>query len=481
MVETALGSARRRGPVQLFGPGLALLACGVVLFAPPVLGDGDTFWQIAAGEWMLSHRAVLHADPFSFTVYGRAWAPQEWLAELAMGAAFRAGGWSGLLVLFGLAVGAGFWLLARALYRWLAPLPALSFLLLAATCVAPSLLARPHMLAFPAIVAWSDGLLVARSQARVPPWPLLAVMLLWANLHASFPVGLVLAAAFGVEAVMEAASDRGRVARAWASFTAAAVAVCVLTPAGPDGLLFPLRLLRMSALAHIPEWQSTDFADLPPAELIVLAALYAALSRGIRLPAVRLALLLVLVHLGFAHQRDQLLLGVLGAILCAEPVGRQLGMHGPAPAMTAQRAPWGWTALAGLLIALRLAVPVVRGDAPSAPVSALAHVPTGLRAKPVLNDYAFGGYLIFSGVRPYVDSRADLYGDRFLAAYAGLELDDRDALAAMLDRNGIDWTILPPESRLVRLLDAMPGWTRLYADRIAVVHARVTLAAMARS
>ena len=36
---------------------------------------------------------------------------------------------------------------------------------------------------------------------------------------------------------------------------------------------------------------------------------------------------------------------------------------------------------------------------------------------PVLNDFSFGGYLMFSGVQPFIDGRAELYGDAFLHEY----------------------------------------------------------------
>jgi hypothetical protein len=35
---------------------------------------------------------------------------------------------------------------------------------------------------------------------------------------------------------------------------------------------------------------------------------------------------------------------------------------------------------------------------------------------------------------------------------------------------GFRWTILTPDSRLVKLLDARRDWRRLYADKYAVVH-----------
>lgn len=99
-------------------------------------------------------------------------------------------------------------------------------------------------------------------------------------------------------------------------------------------------------------------------------------------------------------------------------------------------------------------------------------MPATLRALPVLNDYAFGGYLIFSGVKPFIDSRAELYGEAALETYAALVKPDSALLRTTIRRYGIRWSILSPASPVVAELDAMPGWRRLYADRFAVVQVR---------
>ena len=86
--------------------GAALAAFAVVLFAPAVLNDGDTYWHIAAGRWMLDNQAVLRIDPFSYTFAGHPWQTHEWLAEIAMALAYVGAGWSGVVLLFGAAAAA---------------------------------------------------------------------------------------------------------------------------------------------------------------------------------------------------------------------------------------------------------------------------------------------------------------------------------------------------------------------------------------
>ena len=90
----------------------------------------------------------------------------------------------------------------------------------------------------------------------------------------------------------------------------------------------------------------------------------------------------------------------------------------------------------------------------------------------MLNAYAFGGYLIFEHVRPFIDARVELYGDPMLSLYDKLRSGDREAVENTLKRYDIAWTIFAPDSRIVAMLDREPGWRRLYADATAVVQVR---------
>ena len=121
---------------------------------------------------------------------------------------------------------------------------------------------------------------------------------------------------------------------------------------------------------------------------------------------------------------------------------------------------------------VRLMMPIERTDSASAPISALGAVPLELRRKPVLNDYAFGGFLIFEHVRPFIDARVELYGDGMLNLYDKLRSGDREAVEDALKRYDIAWTIFAPNNRIVASLDREPGWRRLYSDATAVVHVR---------
>ncbi|HEX4302663.1 MAG TPA: hypothetical protein VHZ78_07715 [Rhizomicrobium sp.] len=453
--------------------GAAAAAFAVTAFAPQVLNDGDTFLHIAAGQRMLAQHAVLFRDPFSYTFAGAPWNAHEWLAEVLMALAYQAGGWSGLIGLFAGAAALTAGLLTYQLGRWLEPQAQAITAVLALSCMTGSLLARPHLLALPLLVIWSAELVRARSESRAPSWWLLPVMTLWVNIHASFLLGLALAGGLALEALTDDAVPRARTLRDWGVFGIGALCACLINPHFVQGIVFPLALMGTSSLAHVDEWQPTDFSHLQPVELVIAAALYVMLSRGVKLSAVRTLILLALLHLTLQHQRHQIVVAAIAPLLLAEPIGRALefGRERVQSWLSAGMAVAALTLMLGLSV-VRLAVPIVRGDGAVAPMSALAGVPQAVRAAPVLNDYSFGGYLIFAGVRPFIDSRAELYGDAALARYAALIRPDPKALDAVIARYGIRWSILNPHSPMVAELDARPGWHRVHSDAFAVVHIR---------
>ncbi len=469
---TEAAPARRMGDA-VTSAALALLAFAALAFAPKILNDGDTFWHVRAGEWMLDHRAILAFDPFSYTFAGKPWTTHEWLSEIVFALAFRGADWSGIMLLSAAAFAATAGLLAWHLSRFLPRGAVLVVTVLALAATAASLLARPHLLALPLLELWTAELVIARNENRVPSLALLPLMALWANLHASFAAGLGLVAVFGIEATFASRETRRTVARDWLLFGVGALAAACLNPHGIDGVIFPVTLSQMPSLSFVGEWQPTDLTQLQPFEPGIALALYIIVTRRVQISRVRATLLLGLLALAFAHARHQMLLAIIAPLVLAEPLGAKLGAPSPAVSPAWRTVAVSLCAAALLAITLaRLAIPIVRSDGPTAPITALAHVPAVLRREPVFNDYAFGGYLIFAGAKPFIDSRAELYGNAFLQGYAAA-ISHPQALERTLDRYHIRWTILAPSDPAVRMLDGLKGWKRVYQDRWAVVQVGV--------
>ncbi|TIQ52628.1 MAG: hypothetical protein E5X64_45215, partial [Mesorhizobium sp.] len=72
------------------------------------------------------------------------------------------------------------------LSTWSRPTAAVGLALLAVALISPIFTARPHIFTFPIIVIWTAVLFRAARDEQAPPLWLLALLVLWANLHATF-------------------------------------------------------------------------------------------------------------------------------------------------------------------------------------------------------------------------------------------------------------------------------------------------------
>ena len=114
--------------------------------------------------------------------------------------------------------------------------------------------------------------------------------------------------------------------------------------------------------------------------------------------------------------------------------------------------------------------PVVRTDSLSTPAAALAAATRMGLSGPVFNNEGFGGYLIFNGVKTFIDGRIEMYGDAFLKRYADAARGKEPEFSSVLDQYGIVWTMLTPYDDAIWVLDRLPGWHRVYTDKYAVIH-----------
>ncbi len=450
---------------------LALAIFAYLSFSQNLFNDGDTSWHLAAGRLILDTRSVPDADPFSFTFRGHPWVAHEWLAEAVMAAVFRLGAWGALGVLFGFAVSALILILGVELGRHVPVRRMLVVLAAVFMVLAPFVLARPHVLAWPLLAGWTLVLLRAREAGRSPPIPAALLMLLWANLHGSFLFGLVLVGVFGLEALLQE-PDRRRTLQGWSAFGFASLALALATPHGIHGLFFPLQVSSMEALPLIMEWRPSSLSEDLPFLLVLAATIAFLLYRrpGISLP--RLILLGALLYLSLSHARHQPLLAIVATLLLAEPLSR--GSILEASSARPRVVPLLATFLAGAAVVagIRLSFPTQRTESATSPIAAIETISPALHDLPVLNSYGFGGPLILHGISPFIDGRADMYGDRFLFEHHRIVAGDVAAFRHAALRWGIKWTILSPGEPLVRMLDQAPGWRRVYADEFAVVHAR---------
>lgn len=440
-----------------------------------LLIDPDTLWQITVGQWIIDHHAVPTVDVYSFTMRGQPWISTQWLAQVMFAKTYALFGWSGPVVLAASAIAATFALLAKFLTRRLSDSTTLVFVAAALALTVPHLLARPHVLALPVMVAWAGGLISAADKREAPSFWLLPLIALWANLHGGFVFGVMLVAPIALDCVVSAeASARKTLVLRWAAFGIAALAASCCTPYGWDSLLASRKILELGgALPLILEWKPADFGSVGPFEVCLLLGFGLVLYRGVTLPPMRIVLLLGLLHMALSQGRAAEILALVAPIILAAPLARQIDGAEPSHSQ-AIRAPM----LAGLavtLVAGTIAYASVHPFAPhmrGSPVAAVAELKK-LDVSRVFNDYDFGGFLIANGVAPFIDGRTELYGEKFFVDHnAASGLMEPENLFRLLDEYKIEATLMRTQSAATKLLDHVDGWQKIYSDDIATIHLR---------
>jgi hypothetical protein len=443
-----------------------------------LLNDPDTMWHVTVGQWILDNRAVPHTDVYSFTMHGQPWNSMYWVSQVLYAKAYSTFGWSGPVALAALASAATFALLAKLLSRHLSEAATAVFVAAALALTAPHLLARPHVLALPVMVAWVGGLIAAADRREAPSFWLLPLIALWANLHGGFVFGLMMVAPVALDAVVSAdAAARRSLALRWAAFGLAALVATCCTPYGWNSMLEPIKILALgSALPLVMEFRPADFGRLGAFEICLLLGIGFALLRGIRLPPTRILLLLGMLHMALSQSRAAEILALLAPLVLAVPLAKQIGGAEAAPL-------YPWKPVRGAMVAV-VAMVIVAGtltfaamhrfapNTANSPVAAVTELKK-LNLARVFNDYDFGGYLIASGVAPFIDGRTDVYGKKFFVDHHNAsELIEPDTLFRLLDEYQIQATLLRTQSAVATLLDHVDGWQKVYADEIATIHLR---------
>jgi hypothetical protein len=478
--DQAISSPAKQFPVRATMP-LLVGACvyGLLLaLGPQLLNDPDSYSHIAIGRWILANGVIPSTDSFSFSMRGGHWLAFEWLSEVIYGAVYTYAGWHGVVALAAAAIALSVGILTRFLLRELAPKPVLIIVTAVVVLLAPHLLARPHVLALPVMMTWATALVRAMDTRARPPYWALPLLVLWANLHGSVILALGLIGPAILEVLIRnKLREQPRELLHWLAFAALAVTASCLTPYGPGTLLMPLTTLGLGdALNWIGEWRPQNFGRIGIFEILLLAGIFA-LSRGVTLPVVRALVLIGLLHFALAQVRNADLLAMLAPLYLAAPIAQQFRSWAASNEAGSGRAlqvgALGVMILATVIASTRDVRPAARNTPQAAVASA------GLTAaNRVLNDYSFGGYLIFAGIPTFIDGRGELYGGRFLHRYnSSLSLADLNDFLKLLDDYKIDTTLLEPETPAVALLDRLPDWKRVYGDEVAVVHKRQSAAA----
>lgn len=474
--------------------------------------DADFWWHLATGRWIWEHRALPLSDPFNVPALlpgGPAQTgyqlTQYWLAQAWLYATYLLAGLKGALLLRAGVFTAVFFLLYRLLRRAGAGLPLSALLLaLAVQAIARELVyieIRPQMwssLLFPALLLVLENLREGRAWAR-PALPTL--MLLWANLHAGYILGVLVILIVAAAAQLARHGER----RTILAVAALAIALTGCNPTGYEALLsYPLRrLLATGAAAPTILEESSLFRYLSlPALLATRPGLTATLllplltfwPRLKSAPRARwdlFAIYLLVLGLGITAQRYLVFLVLVSCWLAAFNIAalreRLAQSRRGAPAWA--RAALTAAVLCSLAASYAFAAARSSGLRPGSTYNHRSEgaadylADNGVRGN-LFNDYALGGYLAWRlspRIKVFIYGRGasaelfKLYNDVLHQPSTIVALTAAGApyflYQKVFDENSIDAVLIPAgESRSG---DYIPLALRLARDEAwALVHAR---------
>jgi len=437
----------------------------------------DLAYGVRAGQLMLEHGEIVRVDVFSFSTWCRPWLNQQWAAHVAFAGTYGALGWLGLALLraaLATAVVASTYLACRAckaVPRAAAWLALLSWL----PHFGSQLRAQSFGLLCFAVVLW---IVAGRVEhPRRMAWAI-PVVLVWANAHGSFPMGLVVLAFATLE-------DRvaGRTIRRSLLVTGLASLATFVTPFGPRVWSYVADLstdpfIREAVVEWQPPWASLPVAIAFSASAALGAWAFVRYRRAVPWPAwVQLG---VFTALAASSMRTMFFFAiVLSLTLARLPWARREPRRDPRHRGHA------------LLVAMLAAVAVVAlvrwlpYPGPVPPASLVRYAPQALTTElrsilrpgePFANPSAWGSWfeLELPGHPLFVDSRFEVMPVEtvrasWLIARAGpgweRELDALPVRVVAVDRVA--------QAPLATALASSGHWRRVYSDADGLIYVQI--------
>lgn len=461
-----------------------LLVARVFYVSRTFFVDPDVWWHIRVGQDILRTHHFPTVDPFSFTAAGTPWIAYEWLGEVILASVAKLGGIVPLFVLLVVAASS----VALALYYYgtirtgnckagFVPIAVMGTL----TILSFSL--RPQMFGYLFLVILLIVLQWFRKGVTWPLWTLPLLFLVWVNTHGSFIVGIGVLVVYlcaglkafhlgDIEAIAWSAKQRIQLELA----LLLSLAVLPLTPYGTQLAVYPFDMMFNQPLnvANVNEWRSMPLDEQFGKLFLGVVVLLVVLQLLFRLTwrVEDLALAIGGTVMACLHARMLMLFVPFFVPVFAIMMARFLPPYQRAKEHYFLNA----ALMAGVLWALVHYFPSrdflqkrLDGDFPVAAVKYLdAHdIPA-----PMFNTYYFGGYLVGTGRKVFIDGRGDLF------ERSGVLLDDitisqmKPGALRVLDRYQINSCLLIKDEPLAVALAASPAWKRIYVDGRSAIFVR---------
>lgn len=487
--ETSPDSRFTRLSRRVFSFPVALAALLVVLTVLTVrsrFNDPDLWWHLKVGEIIWNTHTIPTADTFSFTTNNHAWIAHEWLAEVIIYGVWKMGGYSGLMMW--LCVSVSILLIAAyalcSVYSGnakVALLGAMATWLFATVGMA----IRPHVIGYVLLTCELLLIHLGRSRDRRWFWLLPPLFAVWVNCHGSFFFGLIVLAVFLVGSFIKFRAG-SLISLRWhrqhrktlALAFALTLPALFVNPSGLKQVVYPLDVMfkQSTNLGAISEWQpltfdnGRDLALLASAGSIFLLVL-------LRRAELRLEEL-VLIGLGFGmavrHSRMLFLFGVLAAPVLSRLLANLWDDYEPARDRRTPNLVMMLAALAIVVFAFPGATNLQGQVNQANPVKAIDFIRHAGLSGRMLNEYIYGGYLIWAAPehKVFIDGRADIYDWSGILREYGRWVTIGENPKALLDKYRIDFCLVSRDAAITRVFPYLPEWKVIYSDELSVIFAR---------
>jgi len=471
-------------PMMLAG----LLVVLAVITVRSRFDDPDMWWHLRTGEIIWTTHTIPTADVFSYTTGHHAYVAHEWLSQLLIYGAYRFGGFPGLMLWLcfftSALLTAGYYLCS--LYSGNSKvgfLGAVTIWLFATI----GLSVRPQMIGYLLLVV--ELLVIHLGRTRNPRWffcmpPLFA---LWVNCHGSFFLGIIVAGVFLVSSLFNfrrgslvSASWDPHCRRMFTLAIALSIMALLLNPIGVKQILYPLNtMLNQSVgLSQVDEWQPLQLNDARGIALMgtIGCIFLIVIIRRTELFWHELVLLAMGAWVAADPRRMLFVFGILAAPILSRFLAKFWDDYNPRQDRPIANAVFIATALLAVVWAFPTQQMLERQVDEHSPVKAVEFIRTNRLAGRMLNEYVYGGYLIWAlPEHPvFVDGRADVFewtgvlGE--FQKWATLQTNPNE----LLEKYHIDFCLLARNSPMAVVMAMLHDWTTVYSDSNSVVFARKT-------
>ncbi len=447
--------------------------------------DPDVWWHVVVGSRILNTHSWPSADPYSFTAHGNPWIAYEWLGEVVMALAERAGGLAGLAALrIGIAAILGLLLYYYAHLRCRNSKAAFAATALMFWLSYGFFWMRPQLIGYVFLLLVLIFVERYRQGQQKSLWILPFVFLLWVNTHGSFVLGFLVLGVYWVGGLWNWELGHLRMDR-WSPGQRRHLSLIILlsevalllTPYGTQLATYPLEMLFSQPLvfSNIAEWRPIGFGEIWGKEVLVLFLLLF-VGLAVLRPVYRVEefiLLFFAISTCCIHRRMFVVFALIVTPLLASMLARWTPPYKPNEDHYVLNACLMGLAVAGMIWFFPSRKKIECSVNQVYPHSAVQYIRDHPDLNPMFNEDNWGGYLIWSLGAPhkvFIDGRADLY------EHAGVYSDYISMMEVapqtmfLLRKYSIRSCLLMRGAPLGTLLASLPDWHRVHTDKLAVLY-----------